>query len=220
MTWSTHITCCSVSLTGCTSTQRWAGVWTSSTPRSLVSSYASPSSFPSSFPSLSPVVIPFAPSRRHSLRSLPSSFPSLPPLLISLFPSLLIPLFPSLLIPLIPLLHSLFPSLLPYHLYQQLYFYQNLPDRHVVVSLGVSGTAKVPCIIDILCKDHDGIEVEAKGIKEHYFKNYVRQLVERSHLRGSMNGDTLQGVLDINYFDENGYALHHQSTALRSCPLM
>ncbi|MGH0180799.1 UNVERIFIED_CONTAM: hypothetical protein FKN15_005441 [Acipenser sinensis] len=36
-----------------------------------------------------------------------------------------------------------------------------------------------PCIIDRLCELHDGLVVEAKGIKEHYFKPYICKLFER-----------------------------------------
>lgn len=63
--------------------------------------------------------------------------------------------------------------------------------------------SSVPCTISQLCREHDGIEVEAKGIKEHYFKDYIRKLHDRSVLKGSIVQDTLAGVLDINYFEEN-----------------
>uniref|UniRef100_A0A8C9TWL1 Retinoblastoma-like 1 (p107) n=1 Tax=Scleropages formosus TaxID=113540 RepID=A0A8C9TWL1_SCLFO len=33
-----------------------------------------------------------------------------------------------------------------------------------------------PCIVDKLCELHDGLVVEAKGIKEHYFKPYIKKL--------------------------------------------
>lgn len=36
-----------------------------------------------------------------------------------------------------------------------------------------------PCVIDKLCDLHDGLVVEAKGIKEHYFKPYIKRLFER-----------------------------------------
>lgn len=36
-----------------------------------------------------------------------------------------------------------------------------------------------PCVIDRLCELHDGLVVEAKGIKEHYFKPYIKRLFER-----------------------------------------
>uniref|UniRef100_A0A8D0F830 RB transcriptional corepressor like 1 n=1 Tax=Strix occidentalis caurina TaxID=311401 RepID=A0A8D0F830_STROC len=36
-----------------------------------------------------------------------------------------------------------------------------------------------PCIIATLCELHDGLLVEAKGIKEHYFKPYISKLFDR-----------------------------------------
>lgn len=36
-----------------------------------------------------------------------------------------------------------------------------------------------PCIIEKLCDLHDGLIVEAKGIKEHYWKPYIKKLFER-----------------------------------------
>ncbi|EPY78309.1 hypothetical protein CB1_001108057 [Camelus ferus] len=36
-----------------------------------------------------------------------------------------------------------------------------------------------PCIIAVLCELHDGLLVEAKGIKEHYFKPYISKLFDR-----------------------------------------
>lgn len=37
----------------------------------------------------------------------------------------------------------------------------------------------MPCVIDKLCELHDGLVVEAKGIKEHYFKPYIKTLFEK-----------------------------------------
>lgn len=36
-----------------------------------------------------------------------------------------------------------------------------------------------PCIINALCEYYDGLAVEAKGIKEHYFKPYISKLYDR-----------------------------------------
>uniref|UniRef100_A0AAR2JFP2 Retinoblastoma-like protein 1 n=1 Tax=Pygocentrus nattereri TaxID=42514 RepID=A0AAR2JFP2_PYGNA len=43
-----------------------------------------------------------------------------------------------------------------------------------------SGSSEeAPCVIEKLCELHDGLVVEAKGIKEHYFKPYIRRLFEK-----------------------------------------
>ena len=62
----------------------------------------------------------------------------------------------------------------------------------------------VPCIISHLCSKHDGLELEAKGIKEHHFKSYVRRIgIDRGVMRGTPVGDNFVGVLDLNFFEDN-----------------
>ena len=36
-----------------------------------------------------------------------------------------------------------------------------------------------PCIIKLLCDMHEGIEIEAKVIKEHYWKAHVKKLFDK-----------------------------------------
>lgn len=43
-----------------------------------------------------------------------------------------------------------------------------------------------PCIIAVLCDLHDGLLVEAKGIKEHYFKPYISKLFDKKVLTNKM----------------------------------
>ncbi|XP_078093101.1 retinoblastoma-like protein 1 isoform X2 [Mustelus asterias] len=65
-----------------------------------------------------------------------------------------------------------------------------------------------PCIIDKLCDLHDGLTVEAKGIKEHYWKPYIKRLFERKILKG--NSELLIGLLDINNFTDNNKAINKE----------
>uniref|UniRef100_A0A8C5QCY5 Retinoblastoma-like protein 1 n=1 Tax=Leptobrachium leishanense TaxID=445787 RepID=A0A8C5QCY5_9ANUR len=58
-----------------------------------------------------------------------------------------------------------------------------------------------PCIIAALCELYDGILVEAKGIKEHYFKPYINKLHERKILKGDC-------LLDLSAFTDNSKALN------------
>ena len=52
--------------------------------------------------------------------------------------------------------------------------------------------------------------MEAKGIKEHHFKNYIKRLcTEKRILKGTQAGDNFVGVLDINYFNDNWYVRWH-----------
>ncbi|XP_039239753.1 retinoblastoma-like protein 1 isoform X3 [Pipra filicauda] len=60
-----------------------------------------------------------------------------------------------------------------------------------------------PCIITTLCELHDGLLVEAKGIKEHYFKPYIAKLFDRKILKGDC-------LLDLCNFTENSKALNKE----------
>lgn len=54
-----------------------------------------------------------------------------------------------------------------------------------------------PCMLEKLCELHDGLVLEAKGIKEHYFKPYIKKLFERqvlSHLRFSLESVSLSCI--------------------------
>ncbi|XP_030646026.1 retinoblastoma-like protein 2 [Chanos chanos] len=56
------------------------------------------------------------------------------------------------------------------------------------------------CFIEQLCTLHDGLVLEAKGVKEHFWKPFVKRLFERKILRGKE--DTLTGFLDpVNFGD-------------------
>ncbi|KFO79469.1 Retinoblastoma-like 1, partial [Cuculus canorus] len=66
-----------------------------------------------------------------------------------------------------------------------------------------------PCIIATLCELHDGLLVEAKGIKEHYFKPYISKLFDRKvHLTSfknvckALNKEYEEYVLTVGDFDE------------------
>ncbi|KAM9296189.1 retinoblastoma-like protein 1 [Gastrophryne carolinensis] len=59
------------------------------------------------------------------------------------------------------------------------------------------------CIIGVLCEYYDGLAVEAKGIKEHYFKPYVSKLYDRKILRGDC-------LLDLSSFPDNNKALNKE----------
>ncbi|XP_038015370.1 retinoblastoma-like protein 1 isoform X5 [Motacilla alba alba] len=73
-------------------------------------------------------------------------------------------------------------------------------------TLEIKASEDPPCIIATLCELHDGLLVEAKGIKEHYFKPYIAKLFDRKvHL--ILKGDCL---LDLCNFTENSKALNKE----------
>ena len=37
----------------------------------------------------------------------------------------------------------------------------------------------MPCIIQLLCENHEGLVLEAKGIKEHWWKPYIKKLFDK-----------------------------------------
>ncbi|CAH3171006.1 unnamed protein product [Porites lobata] len=61
--------------------------------------------------------------------------------------------------------------------------------------------AEVPCVVEWLCKKHQGIVLEAKGIKEHHWKPFIKQLFEKKTLKG--NEENLTGILDQGNFEQN-----------------
>ncbi|XP_053555473.1 retinoblastoma-like protein 2 isoform X2 [Bombina bombina] len=69
-----------------------------------------------------------------------------------------------------------------------------------------------PCIIETLCSLHYGLILEAKGIKEHFWKPYIRKLFDKKLLKGK--SDTLVGFLEpANFADcvkavNNAYEAH------------
>ncbi|KAK3575043.1 hypothetical protein QTP86_019775, partial [Hemibagrus guttatus] len=67
---------------------------------------------------------------------------------------------------------------------------------------------EAPCVLEHLCELHDGLVVEAKGIKEHYFKPYIRCLFEKKILKG--NKDTLTELLDTPNFQNNNKAINRE----------
>ncbi|PWA33060.1 hypothetical protein CCH79_00013119 [Gambusia affinis] len=56
------------------------------------------------------------------------------------------------------------------------------------------------CFIQQLCELHDGLVLEAKGVKEHFWKPFIRRLFHKRILRGKE--DSLTGFLDpMNFGD-------------------
>ncbi|XP_040838642.1 retinoblastoma-like protein 2 isoform X5 [Ochotona curzoniae] len=62
-----------------------------------------------------------------------------------------------------------------------------------------------PCVIEKLCSLHDGLVLEAKGIKEHFWKPYIRKLYEKKLLKGKE--ENLTGFLEPGNFGESFKAI-------------
>ena len=62
--------------------------------------------------------------------------------------------------------------------------FQGLPALYGVDG-HVSRDECPPCALEQLCELHDGLVVEAKGIKQHYFKPYIQKLFQKKVLTGS-----------------------------------
>uniref|UniRef100_A0A8P4K177 Retinoblastoma-like protein 1 n=1 Tax=Dicentrarchus labrax TaxID=13489 RepID=A0A8P4K177_DICLA len=62
-----------------------------------------------------------------------------------------------------------------------------------------------PCVLERLCELHDGLVVEAKGIKQHYFKPYIQKLFHKqdqlTELK-AINREYEEYVLTVGDFDE------------------
>ncbi|XP_061162475.1 retinoblastoma-like protein 1 isoform X1 [Saccostrea echinata] len=58
-----------------------------------------------------------------------------------------------------------------------------------------------PCIIKLLCDKHEGLEIEARVIKEHWWKPHIKKLFDKKILKGKP--ETLSAVLEVGNFDAN-----------------
>ncbi|KAJ1524171.1 hypothetical protein ONE63_010698 [Megalurothrips usitatus] len=67
---------------------------------------------------------------------------------------------------------------------------------------------EAPCIIDKLCESHDGIPLEAKGMKAYFWKIHVKKFFEQRILKG--NAENFSGILDVNNFEANLKAINKQ----------
>ncbi|XP_054719521.1 retinoblastoma-like protein 1 [Uloborus diversus] len=65
-----------------------------------------------------------------------------------------------------------------------------------------------PCLIELLCNKHQGIPAEAKGIKEHWWKPYIKKLMEKKLLKGKI--ESLMGLLDTQNFELNSKAINKE----------
>ncbi|KAM9759766.1 retinoblastoma-like protein 1 [Menidia menidia] len=72
----------------------------------------------------------------------------------------------------------------------------------------VSPDEPPPCVLERLCELHDGLVVEAKGIKQHYFKPYIQKLFQKQILKG--NEELLTELLDPQNFLDNKKAVNRE----------
>ncbi|XP_072024135.1 retinoblastoma-like protein 1 [Amphiura filiformis] len=66
---------------------------------------------------------------------------------------------------------------------------------------------EAPCSIEKLCELHDGLVIEAKGIKQHWWKPHVKKLFERKTIRGTI--EKLSGLLDVQNFEVNSKSINY-----------
>ncbi|XP_032661272.1 retinoblastoma-like protein 2 isoform X3 [Chelonoidis abingdonii] len=67
-------------------------------------------------------------------------------------------------------------------------------------------SSDLPCIIENLCSLHDGLVLDAKGIKEHFWKPYIRKLFDKKILKGKE--ENLTGFLDPGSFGDSFKAIN------------
>uniref|UniRef100_A0A1A8N258 Retinoblastoma-like protein 2 n=3 Tax=Nothobranchius TaxID=28779 RepID=A0A1A8N258_9TELE len=61
------------------------------------------------------------------------------------------------------------------------------------------------CFMEQLCELHDGLVLEAKGVKEHFWKPFIKKLFHKRILRGKE--DSLSGFLDPMNFGDSFLSL-------------
>ncbi|KAK9529736.1 hypothetical protein VZT92_013811 [Zoarces viviparus] len=84
---------------------------------------------------------------------------------------------------------------------------RGLPSHYLSEGL-LSPDDPPPCVVERLCELHDGLVVEAKGIKQHYFRPYIQKLFHRQILKG--NEDHLTELLDPQNFIDNNKAINRE----------
>ena len=76
---------------------------------------------------------------------------------------------------------------------------------HDAAAVAEDGTSEPPteppCILDELCKVHDGIISEVKSIREHWWKPHIKKFFSNKILRGDQ--DRLSCILDSQFFETN-----------------
>lgn len=70
------------------------------------------------------------------------------------------------------------------------------------------GEEQCESVMEQLCEQHDGLVVEAKGIKEHYFKPYITRLFQRQILQG--NEELLTELMDPPNFIDNNKSINRE----------
>ena len=70
---------------------------------------------------------------------------------------------------------------------------------------------ELPCILDQLCRSHDGIISEVKSIREHYWKPHLKQFFNKKILKG--DPENLSGLLEPNNFELNSKAIRKEYEA-------
>ncbi|CAL1535669.1 unnamed protein product [Lymnaea stagnalis] len=77
--------------------------------------------------------------------------------------------------------------------------FEGLPDDFN--SVNWKPCTEMPCIMQLLCEKHDGLVVEAKTIKEHWWKPHIKRLFEKKILDGK--SANLSAILELGHFEEN-----------------
>lgn len=85
--------------------------------------------------------------------------------------------------------------------------FKGLPDNFQSDDFKIMNPTKQPmCILQVLCNDWDGIVVNAKGIREHWLKPYIKELVDKKILQVSSTNEPPNmylGVFDACNFESN-----------------
>ncbi|XP_073432298.1 retinoblastoma-like protein 2 isoform X2 [Dendrobates tinctorius] len=77
--------------------------------------------------------------------------------------------------------------------------FQGLPEDFS--SKDFKPPSEPPCIIETLCCLHQGLLLEVKGIKEHFWKPYIHRLFDKKVLKGK--SESLTGFLDPGNFADS-----------------
>jgi hypothetical protein len=66
-----------------------------------------------------------------------------------------------------------------------------------------------PCVMEYLCQQYNGIVREAKAVREHYWKPYMKELFEKRILKGE-DSDNMSDILEMPHFTGNNKSLSQE----------
>ena len=76
----------------------------------------------------------------------------------------------------------------------------------------------VPCIIMLLCEKHEGLQLEAKSIKEHWWKPHIKKLFDKK-VRSFSSSEKIYRLSQVQSINNNKLSAFHFTLTNLECQL-